>query len=187
MNRQKRFATQSLLWGILLAVVCTGRATLAADDSKPWTLDSNNWQLGKDLLPEVILTRGKSGEYYYKVVPVDPDKFKQNYSKKFWEASESNAGKFDVDAATCGLKDVTTGKMPEFYFGYPFPKIDPKEPTAACKMAWNFTAANQKGTASFCCCFDCGGANSSHNSKFCGGSWRIHEPYSGQPFVTEDR
>src|SRR5512139_2215820 len=35
--------------------------------------------------------------------------------------------------------------MPDVYFGYPFPKIDPKDPNAACKMAWNFTAANQMG------------------------------------------
>ena len=51
---------------------------------------------------EQILNRVKNGEYSFKVVPVDPEKLKQNYSKKFWEASESNAGKFDVDPATCG-------------------------------------------------------------------------------------
>jgi hypothetical protein len=117
----------------------------AAVEGKPWILDSNNWQLGKNLLPDVILRRVRSGDYRFTVVPVDPDAFKQNYSKQFWAASEANAGKYDVDVATCGLKDVTTGKMPDFYFGYPFPKIDPKDPYAACKMAWNFTAANQMG------------------------------------------
>src|SRR5262249_40744492 len=133
-----------VLSGVGLAVF-TGARAHAADDQKPWVLDSNNWQQGKDLLPEPILNRVKNGEYHYKVVPVDPEKFKQNYSKKFWEASEANAGKFDVDTATCGLKDVKTGKMPDFYFGYPFPKIDPQDPNAACKMAWNFTSANQMG------------------------------------------
>jgi hypothetical protein len=122
-----------------------GGAAAADEPDKPWTLDANNWQLAKDLLPEVVLNRVKNGEYSYQVVPVDPEKFKQNYSKKFWEASESNAGKYDIDPETCGLKDVKTGKMPEFYFGYPFPKIDPKEQHAACKMAWNFAAANQMG------------------------------------------
>ena len=87
----------------------------------------------------------KKGDYWYKVLPVDPEEFKQNYSKKFWDASEANDGKYDLDPATCGLKDVKTGKMPDFYFGYPFPKIDPKEPLAACKMAWNFEAANSMG------------------------------------------
>jgi hypothetical protein len=55
------------------------------------------------------------------------------------------AGKYDLDPETCGLKDVSTGKVPDFYFGYPFPKIDKGDPLAACKMAWNFTAANQMG------------------------------------------
>ena len=117
----------------------------AQDDQKPWVLDSNNWQQGKDLLPEVALKRVQNGEYYFNVVPVDPEKFKSLYSKKFWDASAANAGKFDVDPATCGLKDVATGKVPEFYFGYPFPKIDKNDPQAACKMAWNFDSANQMG------------------------------------------
>ena len=119
--------------------------TVSAEDQKSWILDSNNWQQAKDLLPEVALNRVKSGDYWYKVQPVDPEKFKQNYPKKFWEASEANAGKYDVDAETCGLKDLKTGKMPDFYFGYPFPKIDPKDPMAGCKMAWNFEAANSMG------------------------------------------
>jgi hypothetical protein len=118
-------------------------AVRAADSSQPWILNSNNWQQGQNLLPEPILQRVKKGDYWYRVVSVNPEKFKQNYSKRFWEASEANAGKYDVDPETCGLKDVSTGKMPDFYFGYPFPSIDPKEPLAACKMAWNFTAANQ--------------------------------------------
>ena len=143
----KRHMRSVVTWAIgamtLAALLSSGLAR--AEEDKPWTLDSNNWQLGKDLLPEVILNRVKNGEYAYKVVPVDPDKFKQNYSKKFWEASEANDGKYDVDAKLCGLKDLKTGKMPDFYFGYPFPKIDPKDPNAACKMAWNFSSANQMG------------------------------------------
>jgi len=108
---------------------------------KEWVLDSNNWQLAQDLLPEVVLKRVKDGDYHFQVVPIDPDKFKQNYSKAFWDASEANSGKYDLDPATCGLRDPTTGKMPDFFFGYPFPKIDAADPQAGCKIAWNFTAA----------------------------------------------
>ena len=136
-------------WGarlVAVALALSAAPALAEDQPKTWTLDSNNWQLGQDLLPEVALNRVKKGEYYFKVIEVDPEKFKQNYSQRFWQASEANAGKYDVDPTTCGLKDVATGKMPEFYFGYLFPKIDPKDPQAACKMAWNFTAANQMGS-----------------------------------------
>ncbi len=136
-------------WGsslVAVALALAAAAALAEDEPKTWVLDSNNWQLGQDLLPEVALKRVKNGEYYFKVVEVDPEKFKQNYSQRFWQASEANAGKYDVDPETCGLKEVSTGKMPDYYFGYLFPKIDPKDPHAACKMAWNFTAANQMGS-----------------------------------------
>jgi len=142
----KSWVRTTARWALAIATaLAVGSERPALAEDKTWVLDSNNWQLGEKLLPEVVLGRVKKGEYSYKVIEVDPEKFKQNYSKKFWEASEANAGKYDIDPATCGLKDVKTGKMPEFYFGYPFPKIDPKEPLAACKMAWNFTAANQMG------------------------------------------
>jgi hypothetical protein len=142
-TRLARLAAVSLC--ALLTAAGSAWAQAATDQQKPWTLDANNWQLAKDMLPEVVLNRVKAGEYHYNVVPVDPDKFKSLYSKKFWEASEANAGKYDVDPTTCGLKDLSTGKMPDFYFGYPFPKIDPKDTNAACKMAWNFESANQMG------------------------------------------
>ncbi len=131
--------------GLAAAVVVGSTAHAADGNGKEWILDSNNWQQADGMLPPVVLERVKKGDYWYKVVPVDPAEFKTNYSQKFWDASEANAGKYDIDAATCGLKDVKTGEMPEFYFGYPFPKIDPKEPNAACKMAWNFEAANSMG------------------------------------------
>ena len=122
-----------------------GKATASTGGDgvgEPWILDSNNWQQAEGLLPEVVLNRVKNGDYWYKIHPVDPEKFKQNYSKAFWEASEANAGKYKIEPKYCGLIDVSTGKIPDFYFGYPFPNIDPKDPLAGCKMAWNFAAAN---------------------------------------------
>ncbi len=112
---------------------------------QPWILDSNNWKEAEGLLPAVVLERVKAGDYWFAVQPIDPERFKQNYSQAFWTASEANAGKYDVDAATCGLKDISTGKMPDFYFGYPFPAVDPNDPQAGCKMAWNFAAASAMG------------------------------------------
>ena len=89
---------------VVLAVALGSRHARADDQGKPWTLDQNNWQLGKDLLPEVVLNRVKNGEYSYKVVPVDPEKFKQNYSKKFWEASEAQRRQVRRRSRTCGLQ-----------------------------------------------------------------------------------
>jgi len=127
--------------GFLLAA-----ASARADEPPPqWILDSNNWQDGADLLPGPVLDRVKKGEYHFKVVPVDPQKFRANYSRKFWEASEANEGKYEIAPDICGLVDKSTGKMPTFFFGLPFPKIDPADPQAGCKISWNFTAVNMQG------------------------------------------
>jgi len=136
---------QPLAIALALAVSLGATARTATAEEKTWVLDSNNWQQAQDMLPEVVINRVKAGDYWYNVVEVDPEQFRQNYSKAFWDASEANAGKYDIDPPTCGLKDVATGKMPEYYYGFPFPKIDPKDPNVACKIAWNFDAANGMG------------------------------------------
>ena len=120
----------------------------AAADDQPWVLDANNWQEGKDLLPEpvaearqgrAVLVQGRSGR--------SRRSSSENYSKKFWDATEANEGKYDLEPKTCGLKDKATGKIPEFVFGYPFPKIDKSDPQAACKIAWNFSVRRRAWAA----------------------------------------
>src|SRR4051812_19060009 len=82
----------------------------AAGD-EPWILDANNWQEGKDLLPDPLVKRLQKGEYWFKVVPADPKKFHDNIAKKFWDASAANEGKYELDEKTRGLKDKATGKI----------------------------------------------------------------------------
>ena len=43
------------------------------------------------------------------------------------------------------MKDKSTGKIPDFVFGLPFPKIDKSDPQAACKIARNFDVRRQPG------------------------------------------
>ena len=50
---------------------------------------------------QVVLNRVKNGDYWYNIYDVDPAEFKNNYSQEFWDASEANAGKFDLDPETC--------------------------------------------------------------------------------------
>jgi hypothetical protein len=116
---------------LLVLLPFVADAALAAGD-QPWILDANNWQEGKDLLPEPVVKRLQKGEYWFKVVPVDPKKYHDNYAKKFWDLTATNEGKYDLDGATCGLKDKATGKIPEFLVGLPFPQIDPNDPQAGC-------------------------------------------------------
>jgi hypothetical protein len=113
--------------------------------AEEYVLDSSNWQKAENLLPDPVLKRLKAGDYQMKVVEVDNERFKNNFSSTFWAASEANEGKYELDAETCGLKEKATGKLPDHVFGKPFPRIDPKDPLAACKVAWNFYLANQMG------------------------------------------
>src|SRR5262249_44205911 len=116
---------------IALVVLLTTVHPAAAADDQPWILDANNWQEGKDLLPEPVLKRLQKGEYWFKVVGTDPKRFHDNYSQKFWDASKANEGKFDVEDKQCGLREKATGNIPELVVGLPFPTVDPQDPQAA--------------------------------------------------------
>ena len=173
-----------LCMGRCALMLATGMLLLGADaragDDQPWTLDANNWQEGKDLLPDPVVKHLQKGEYWFKVVPVDPQKFHHNYSKAFWDATESNEGKYDLDDKTCGIKDKQTGKNPAFVFGQPFPKIDKSDPKAGCKIAWNFAMTGAMGGG--------GGATFTLNGVDSGGQFRrikafIHSRgYQGRHF-----
>ena len=130
---------------VAAAALSLAPRSLRAAGDQPWVLDANNWQEGKDLLPEPVSKRLQKGEYWFKVVPVDPKKYRENFAKKFWDATETNEGKYDLEDKQCGLRDKATGKIPDFLTGLPFPKVDKGDPQAGCKIAWNFTFANNQG------------------------------------------
>jgi hypothetical protein len=137
--------TVQLCAGALLTGVLVLASTGARAGDEPWTLDANNWQEGKDLLPDPVVKRLQKGEYWFKVSPVDPNKFRHNYSQTFWDATEANEGKYDLEPKQCGLRDKSSGKIPDFVFGMPFPKIDKSDAQAGCKIAWNFSFAGAQG------------------------------------------
>jgi len=132
-------------WVALAVALVLGTAPAIAADDAPWILDGNNWQEGKDLLPEPVLKRLEAGEYWFKVVPIDPAAYRNNYARKFWDATAANEGKYDLDEKTCGVRDKATGKIPDFLVGLPFPKVDKSDPLAACKIAQNFNFAGAQG------------------------------------------
>ena len=164
----------------LCAAVLVAGALTAAADEQPWTLEASNWEKGKDLLPEPVVKRLQKGEYWFKVVSADPSKFRHNYSQAFWDATEKNAGRYDLDEKTCGLKDKATDKIPDFVFGLPFPQFDKADPKAGCKIAWNFAMAGAQGGG--------GGATFTLNGVDTGGQFRrikafIHtRGYQGRHF-----
>jgi hypothetical protein len=97
-------------------------------------LDSSNWELARDLLPPEILRHYKEGQYRNRIVDYPPGTMQ--WERSFNEATRQNANKLAVDERGT-IVDKETGKQPPFYFGVPFPDIDPNDPDAAVKIIWN--------------------------------------------------
>jgi len=125
------------LAALILAALCAARGA-AADESL--RIDAGNVAAHAALLPEPVRARVASGQYVLRVVPVDPARFRANYSDRFWQASAANQGRFGIDAATGGLTDVATGAIPSRSYGLPFPTIDPADPQAGAKIVHNYRA-----------------------------------------------
>src|SRR5438552_6961922 len=106
----------------LCAAILAAGALTAAAEEQPWTLESSNWEKGKDLLPEPVVKRLQKGEYWFKVVSADPSRFHHNYSQAFWDATEKNAGRYGLDEKTCGLKDKATDQIPDYVVALPPPR-----------------------------------------------------------------
>lgn len=99
-------------------------------------LDQSNWQLAKDLLPPEILKHYERGEYRNKIAPSPTDHFR--WDADFEAATAENANYLDVNERGTPI-DKRTGQQPAFLYGIPFPQIDPNDPHAGVKIAWNNT------------------------------------------------
>ena len=127
---------------VLIALLAPAAAP-AADE--PLKLSATNVEKFKDVLPEPVYARVKSGQYYFTVVPVDAARFRANYTDQFWQASAGNAGKYGIDAATGGLNEVASGTVPKRIFGLPFPTITAEDPLAGPKVMHNYRFRRTQG------------------------------------------
>jgi len=109
-----------------------------AKAATPLVIDQHNAAAYAGLFPEPVLRRLELGQYRFSLVPVDAEKFRANYTDRFWEASKSNAGKYAIDPETGGLADAASGAIPARVFGLPFPVIDPNDPQAGSKIMQNY-------------------------------------------------
>ena len=98
------------------------------------TLDQSNWQLAKDLVPPEILRHYERGEYRTKIAPSPTER--HHWDADFEAASEENAKYLDLDERGT-IIDKRTGKLPDYLYGIPFPHIEPNDPKAGTKVAWN--------------------------------------------------
>jgi len=141
-----------LLLGILLlATPALGDEIDAGDAVAPGlkvgdVLDQSNYQHAKDLLPPEILKHYENGEYRNKIVSYPVGRAK--WEASFLEATEKNAGQLDVDERGTVVYS-STKKQPDYLYGVPFPHIDPADPKAAVKIAWNQFLAYWYGGSSF--------------------------------------
>jgi hypothetical protein len=126
-----RFAAAVLAGALLYGPV----APAEAEELKPGeTLDTSTWQKAEGLLPPEILEHYKKGEYANPIASWPNDKF--NWPPDFKAATEANEGKYKLGPQG-EILDAKTDKQPEYIMGYPFPRIDPKDPQAGVKIIWN--------------------------------------------------
>lgn len=128
--RTSRGAAALLTFALILGSARAGIAQLKAGE----TLDKNTWQQAEGLLPPEILAHYKKGEYSNPIAEWPADKY--NWPSDFKAASEANEGKLKVGALG-EILSTETGQLPAYILGFPFPRIDPKDPQAGVKIVWN--------------------------------------------------
>ena len=109
-------------------------------------LDQSNAQLAKDLLPPEIEHHYEKGDYHNRIVAYPTGN--AHWEQSFLDATEKNASQLDVDARGT-IVEKGTGKQPSYNYGIPFPIIDPKDPKAGVKIAWNQFLAYWYGGSSY--------------------------------------
>ena len=124
------------LWPVLFLVVIVWGIGSVQAQTIGKVIDQTNYKEYEALLIPAQLNAVKRGEW---ILPTANLGFPLKHSDRFLDASEKNAGKYDIDAEG-NLIDKSTGKFPTYnVYGFPFPKIDPKDPKVAEKIIWNFT------------------------------------------------
>ncbi len=100
------------------------------------TYDASNWQEIEDMLPPPVLTWVKKGEWILQTRELD---FEWNYEDRYLAATQKNEGRFDLDMEG-NLVSKDSGEPVEFFYGTPFPIINPNDPKVAGKIAVNMAA-----------------------------------------------
>ena len=97
-------------------------------------LSDKNWQLAKDLMPPEILRHYERGEYANAIFEWKPGM--QRWPKAFVEGTRQNAETLRLDAKG-NVVESTTGKLPTYICGFPFPNVTADDPDAGLKILWN--------------------------------------------------
>src|SRR5215475_8844807 len=132
--RLTRWSLAVLATASLAAFTSQASAELKPGDK----LDKSNCQEAKGMLPENVMEWFCSGKYTAEIVEVKDDAFQ--YSQKFKSGSEANAGKYYVTDDGY-MYETATKTWPHYWYGFPFPDLDEKDPKAANKVLYNHQVA----------------------------------------------
>ena len=97
------------------------------------TYNNTNYLEIQDLLVPSLLNWVKKGEFILETGKIE---FEWRLSDAILQATLKNEDKYEIDKNGM-LSEKKIGKTPEFYYGYPFPTIDPKDPKAGEKIMEN--------------------------------------------------
>lgn len=127
-----------MLTGLAAGVVC-GWVSLARAELTPGVkLTQANCNEAKNLLPDPVVARFCAGQYAAEIVAITDSALL--YSKKFREGSEANVGKYYVTKEGY-LYETASKTWPRYWYGFPFPDVDPQDPQAAYKIMYNHQIA----------------------------------------------
>lgn len=103
-------------------------------------ITKENAHLIKDLVPEAFHKRVVAGDYELTMGKLDPpDALTKVYTQEFYQRSEENAGKYELDEYG-GIIEKATGQRPwRMPMGLPFPDLDFKDDPKklGTKIQWN--------------------------------------------------
>ena len=133
--------SHSMRWGlaVLTAASLAVFTTPASAELKPGDkLTKANCQEAKGMLPDYVMEKFCDGKYTAEIIEVKDEAFQ--YSKKFKAGSEANAGKYMVTDDGY-MNETATKTWPHFWYGFPFPDLDEKDPKAGYKVMYNHQVA----------------------------------------------
>src|SRR3989449_1049230 len=127
---------------MLILLVATGvradtpGSAASSDGLKPGdVLDTKSAQRAEGLLPPEILKHYQHNEYVNPISDWPANVY--NWPEDFQAGSKQNTGRYTTGKLG-EILESASGKQPAYIIGFPFPDIDPADPSAGVKILWNF-------------------------------------------------
>ncbi len=135
---QKKKAFYLGLWVFFfLSAICFRVPSAEAELQYGKTYDQSNYQEIEEFLAQGQRILVKNGDIIFHVKKLEYDIKRE---PAYLARSQENAGKFDVDPEG-NLIHKGTGEPVIWFYGYPFPNIDPKDPKVCYHLMHNFESA----------------------------------------------